>query len=148
MSLEIAFAPLVLEPKQFNAGDTIRVTFTFKYTVGVDATITLRAVPYQYRLGILDRIGASAGTKELRLASASDAVVQESIDFTLSGISSGTYGLLVEVPGTTYGAKSDDVLIVAGTTDMFTAMMPMLMMVMMLGMVMPMMQGMGGEEME
>jgi len=103
-------------------------------------------VPYHYLLGILDRIGSSAGTKELRLASASDEVVQESIDFTLTGISAGTYGLLVEVPGTTYGAKADGVLIVAGAPDMFSAMMPMLMMLMMLGMVMPMMQGIGGEE--
>ena len=138
MTLQIAFAPLALEPKQFTVGDTIRVTFTFKYTVGVDTTITLQAVPYQYRLGILDRIGASAGRKELRLARATDEVAQESIDFTLTGISSGTYGLLVEVLGTTYGAKVDDVLVVAGAPDMFSSMMPMLMMLMMLGMVMPM----------
>lgn len=148
MTLEIAFAPLALEPKEFTVGDTIRVTFTFKYTVGVDATITLRAVPYQYRLGILDRIGASAGTKELRLASASDEIAQESIDFALTGINSGTYGLLVEVLGTNYGAKADAVLIVAGAPDMFSSMMPMLMMLMMMGMIMPMMQGMGGEETE
>ncbi len=148
MTLQIAFAPLELEPKEFTAGDTIRVTFTFKYTVGVDVTITLQAVPYQYRLGILDRIGASADTKELRLASASDETVQESIDFTLAGISSGTYGLMVEVLGTNYGAKADGILIVAGTPDMFSSMMPMLMMLMMLGMVMPMMQGMGEEEIE
>jgi hypothetical protein len=68
MALEIAFAPLELAPKQFTVGDTIRVTFTFMYMVGEDTTITFQAVPYQYRLGILDRIGASAGTKELRLA--------------------------------------------------------------------------------
>ncbi len=148
MTLEIAFAPLALEPKQFTVGDTVRVTFTFKYTVGVDTTLTLQAVPYQYRLGILNRIGTSAGTKEFRLASASDETAQESIDFTLTGISSGTYGLLVEVLGTNYGAKADGVLIVAGTPDMFSAMMPMLMMLMMMGMIMPMMQGMGGEETE
>ena len=147
MTLQIAFAPLALEPKQFAVGDTIRVTFTFKYAVGEDTTITLQAVPYRYLLGILDRIGASAGTKELRLAKASEPKdVQESIEFTLKGISSGTYGLLVEVPGTTYGAKADGVLVVAGAPDPWTGMMGMMMMLMMLGMVVPMAtEGMAGE---
>jgi hypothetical protein len=149
MALEIAFAPLELAPKQFTVGDTIRVTFTFMYMVGEDTTITFQAVPYQYRLGILDRIGASAGTKELRLATATDPQeVQESVDFTLTGISAGTYGLLVEIPGTNYGAKIDGVLVVAGAPDVFSAMMPMLMMVMMLGMVMPMVTQSTAEEEE
>ena len=141
MDLEIVFAPLELEPRQFVVGDTIRVTFAFKYTVGADTTITIQAVPYQYRLGILDRIGSSAGHKELRLARASEPVeVQESVDFTLQEIAPGTYGLLVEVPGTTYGAKADDVLIVTEAPSPWTGMMGMMAMVMMLGMVAPMVE--------
>ena len=147
MVLQMAFTPLELTPKQFAVGDTIRVTFTFKYAVGADTAITIQAVPYQYRLGILDRIGASAGHKEVRLAKATEPEeVQESIDFTLRDIAAGTYGLLVEVPGTTYGAKADDVLIVTEAPSLWTGMFGMLMMLMMLGMMMPMLQGMGGEE--
>ena len=147
MVLQIAFTPLELAPKQFTVGDTIRVTFTFKYAVGADTAITIQAVPYQYRLGILDRIGASAGHKEITLAKATESVeLQESIDFTLRDIAAGTYGLLVEVPGTTYGARADDVLIVTEAPSLWTGMFGMLMMLMMLGMMMPMLQGMGGEE--
>lgn len=141
--LDIVFAPMALEPKQFTVGDTIRVTFSFKYTVDADITITLRAVPYQYVLGILDRIGASAGTKELRLSKATDRELQETIDFTLVGITSGTYGLLVEVLTPNYSVRADGVLIVAGAPSTLDAMLPMLMMLMMLGMVgmmMPMLQ--------
>lgn len=139
MTLQIAFAPLELAPKQFAVGDTIRVTFAFKYTVGADTTITIQAVPYQYRLGILDRIGASAGHKEVSLQKSTDPQeLQESVDFTLRNITPGTYGLLVEVPGTTYGAKADDVLIVSEAPSPWTGMFGMMMMLMMLGMVVPM----------
>jgi hypothetical protein len=149
MALDIAFAPMALEPKQFNVGDTIRVTFTFRYVVGQATAITLQAVPYRYFMGILDRIGASAGRKELTLAgSAEPQEVQESIDFTLAGIDSGTYGLLVEVMDTNFNARADGVLIVAGAANPFTAMMGPVMMLMMMGMVVPMItEGMGEEEM-
>jgi hypothetical protein len=152
MDLQIGFAPLELAPKQFDVGDTIRVTFSFKYVVAQDTTVTLRAGPYNYILGILNRANASLGSKEVILAkSAEPKEVDESIDFVLQGINAGSYGLIVEIPGTTYSTKADGVIVVAGAAGMgsiFSAIMPMLMMFMMLGMVMPMIQGMGGEEAE
>ena len=69
---------------------------------------------------------------------------------SLGGIDNGTYGLRVWVEGTNAVAEQDSVIIVSGNTsgsgDIFTSMMPMLMMVMMLGMIMPMTQQMGVEE--
>lgn len=143
--LNVAFSPMVLEPKQFSVGDTIRVTVSFQYTVAQNTTVTLQAVPYQYKLGFLDRIGASAGKKEVSLmAAATPRTVQESIDFTLKDISAGTYGLLVEVPDTGDQVKQDGLIIVVGAFGIMD-MIPMLMMVMMLGMVMPMLEGEGME---
>jgi len=138
MDLKIVFDPLELEAKQFAVGDTVRVTFAFKYTVGADITIGIEAMPYHYIGPILDRIGASAGRKEVRLARATEPVeVQESIDFTLQGIDPGAYGLLVEIPGTNYRASADDVLIISAAPSPWTAMMGMMGMMMMLGMMMP-----------
>ena len=65
---------------------------------------------------------------------------------SLGGIDNGTYGLRVWIEDTNAVADQDNVLIVSGNTgsgDMFTSMMPMLMMVMMMGMIMPMTQQMG-----
>ncbi len=46
MALDIVLAPLALEQKTFNVGDTVRVTVSFKYTVGVNKTVKLSAGPY------------------------------------------------------------------------------------------------------
>ncbi len=57
----------------------------------------------------------------------------------------------VWIEGTSIVTDAQDVIIVTGNTsgggtDMFSAMMPMLMMVMMLGMIGPLTQGMGQED--
>ena len=80
---------------------------------------------------------------------------------SLGGIENGTYGLVVwlrsgnstadpwTLPSPLARAEQDNVLVVSGNssggiTDIFSSMMPMLMLVMMLGMVGPMLSG--GEE--
>lgn len=138
MDLQVLFTSLELEPKEFIVGDTIRVTVSFQYTIGTPTTIVLQAVPYQYIMGILDRIGASAGQTELLLAAATiPKDVTTTIDFTLTNISSGTYGLLVEILGTTYYVKADSVLIIAGAPPA-PNWISMMMMLMMMGMVVSM----------
>ena len=46
----ITLAPLALEPTTFNVGDTVRVSASFKYTVGVNKTVKLFAGPYYTNL--------------------------------------------------------------------------------------------------
>jgi len=146
MTLDIAFSPLALEPKTFNIGDTIRVTASFLYTVGADTSVTVQAGPYQYKLGILDRIGSCFGSTEVSLPKATTPTEKQfTIDFILlpsaqGGIKDGTYGLIVEIPGTDFNAKQDGVLVVTGNPASIWDMIPMLVMVMMLGMIMPMME--------
>jgi len=149
---------MALSVKEFNAGDTVRVTVSFSYTVGINTTVRLLAGPYYTNIFGKHLVDSCVGRADISLAAASTPTQQSAdIDFTLvpkslGGIENGTYGLRVWVDGTNAGAEQDSVIVVSGNTsgggDMFSSMMPMLMMVMMLGMVMPMTQqmGAGGEE--
>jgi hypothetical protein len=144
MTLDIVFRPLALEPKTFSVGDTVRVTASFQYTVGKDTSVTVQAGPYHYIAGILDRIGASFGSTEVSLPKAlTPTEKQFTIDFKLSEIDAGTYGLLVEIPGTDINVKQDDVLIIAAAPSIWGMIGPLLvlgLMVAMMSMMAPMMK--------
>ena len=152
--LDMVLAPMALSVKEFNAGDTVRVTVSFSYTVGINTTVRLLAGPYYTNIFGKHLVDSCVGRADISLAAASTPTQQSAdVDFTLipkalGGIDNGTYGLRVWVEGTNAVAEQDSVIIVSGNTsssggDMFSSMMPMLMMVMMLGMIMPMTQQMG-----
>ena len=151
--LDIAFAPMALEPETFNVGEKVRVTVSFKYVVGVNTTVKLLAGPYYTNILGKPLVSTCVGQAEIQLpASSTPADGTGTVDFiliakSLGGIDNGTYGLRVWIEDTNAVAEQDDVIIVAGNpgnTDIFSSMMPMIMMLMMMGMVMPMLQGMGG----
>ncbi len=158
MVLDIVLAPMALTSKTFNVGETVRVTVSFNYAVGVNTTVRLLAGPYYTNIFGKHLVDACVGRADVALPAVSTPTPQSAdVDFmlvpkSLGGIDNGTYGLRVWVEGTNAVAEQDSVIIVSGNTsgggDMFSSMMPMLMMVMMLGMVMPMTQqmGTGGEE--
>ncbi len=150
--LDIALAPMALTPGTFSVGDTIRVTVSFKYTVGVNTTVRLLAGPYSTNIFGKHMVDPCVGRADISLTAISTPTPQTAdVDFLLipkaqGGIDNGTYGLRVWIEGTNAVAEQDNVIIVSGNqTGGFdlSGMMPMLMMVMMLGMVMPMVQGMG-----
>ena len=153
MVLDMVLAPLALEPQTFNVGDTVRVTVSFKYVVGINTTVKMYAGPYYTNIFGKHMVTPCVGEAEVSLMAASTPTPQTaSVDFILipkanGGIDNGTYGLRVWIEGTNAVAEQDNVIIVSGNpggvTDMFSAMMPMLMMFLMIGMVMPMIQGMG-----
>jgi len=151
--LDIAFAPMSLVPVTFNAGDTIRVTVSFRYAVGVNTTVTLFAGPYSTNLLGKHMVDSCVGQADVSLpASSTPADGSSSVDFMLipksqGGIDNGTYGLRVWIQDTNALAEQDNLIIVAGNSsggDMLSSMMPMLMMVMMMAMIMPMTQQMAG----
>ncbi len=156
--LDLVLTPMALSAREFNAGDTVRVTVSFSYTVGINTTVRLLAGPYYTNIFGKHLVDSCVGQADVPIPTASTPTSQPAdIDFTLvpkslGGIDNGTYGLRVWVDGTNALAEQDSVIIVSGNTsgggDMFSSMMPMLMMVMMLGMIMPMTQqmGTGGEE--
>ena len=152
MVLDIVLAPMALEQKTFNVGDTVRVTVSFKYTVGVNKTVRLLAGPYYTNLFGKHLIDQCVGDADVALVPASTPAVQTAtVDFILipkatGGIENGTYGLRVWIEDTNALAEQDNVVIVTGnpgSSDMFSSMMPMIMMLMMMGMIMPMTQQMG-----
>lgn len=149
MVLDITLEPMALEQKTFNVGDTVRVTVSFKYTVGVNKTVKLSAGPYYSNVFGKHLVASCVGDADVQLVPASSPATQSAtVDFTLipkanNGIDNGTYGLRVWVEDTNAVAEQDDVIVVTGnpgSTDMFSSMMPMIMMLMMMGMVMPMVQ--------
>jgi hypothetical protein len=151
----ITLAPLALEQTTFNVGDTVRVTVSFNYTVGVNKTVKLLAGPYYSNLLGKHLVSSCVGDADVALVPSSTPAAQTAtVDLILipkasGGIENGTYGLRVWIEGTNALAEQDDVIIVTGnpggSTDMFSSMMPMIMMMMMMGMIMPMTQQMGGE---
>ncbi len=157
--LDIVLRPMALTAKEFNAGDTVRVTVSFSYTVGINTSVRLLAGPYYTNIFGRHLVDSCVGRADVSLPAASTPAQESTdIDFTLvpkslGGIDNGTYGLRVWIEGSNALAEQDSVIIVSGNTsssggDIFSSMMPMLMMVMMLGMIMPMTQqmGAGGEE--
>jgi hypothetical protein len=167
MTLNMGFAPMALSATTFNAGDKVRVTVDFKYTVEADATVHLYAAPYYTNILGKHLVDSCVGRSDVTLpATATPLDKTATVDFTLvpkaqSGIEDGTYGLAVwvrtsvstsdpwSIPRPPAVDNQDSVLLVSGNSsggigDTLTSIMPMLMMVMMMGMIMPMMQGMGG----
>lgn len=154
--LDIAFAPMALTPKTFNAGDKVRVTVSFKYVAGVNKYVKVFAGPFYTNVFGKHMVDQCVGQADLSLTAASAPTDgSATVDFvlipkSLGGIENGTYGLRVWVEGTNAIAEQDSLIIVtgnAGSGDMFTSMMPILMMVMMMGVMMPLVKGMGeGDE--
>ncbi|MEQ4489563.1 MAG: hypothetical protein AAC990_04255 [Dehalococcoides mccartyi] len=152
MVLDIVLAPMALEQKTFNVGDTVRVTVSFKYTVGVNKTVRMLAGPYYTNLFGKHLVDQCVGDADVALVPASTPASQTAtVDFILipkatGGIENGTYGLRVWIEDTNALAEQDNVVIVTGnlgSSDMFSSIMPMIMMLMMMGMIMPMTQQMG-----
>ena len=153
--LDIVLAPMALDQKTFPAGSTVRVTVTFSYTAGIGAVVKLLAGPYYTNIFGKHMVDPCVGVADVSLIATSTPTDKTAtVDFVLipkasGGIENGTYGLRVWLDGTNADNAQDNVIIVtgnpAGATDAFSSMMPMLMMVMMLGMVMPMIQQGGAD---
>jgi hypothetical protein len=153
--LDLVLAPLALVPKEFNVGETVRVTVSFKYVVGVNTAVKMFAGPYYTNIFGKHMVSPCVGQTDVSLSAATVPSPQTTeVDFILipkaqGGIENGTYGLRVWVEGTSALAEQDNVIIVSGNPggggglDMLSSMMPMVMVLMMMGMVMPMVQQMG-----
>jgi hypothetical protein len=120
--------------------------------------VKIYAGPYYTNIFGRHLVDPCVGEADVPLIAASTPTDETAtVDFILTpkangGIDNGTYGLRVWVEGTNADVAQDNVLIIsgnpAGAGDTLSAMMPMLMMLMMMGMVLPMMQGATGESEE
>jgi len=142
MLVETSLADLAAgEQVQLGPGDTLRVSCSFKYTVAQAITVTLWAA-----LGI--GLGRDIESfKEISLeATLTSKTWEGDIDIPIptSGKNNGAYWLQVEVKGydlgRNAGQKIEGAVVISGMGAGITDMLPMLIMVMMMGMVMPMME--------
>ena len=135
------------EQVQLSVGDTLRVTVGFKYTVAEKTMVTLQACPYQRVLGVLDRIGGSCGQANIELErAATPKLTEAAVDMLIvpeaqGGVEDGTYGLIVEILGTDAETHIDDILVISGNPPSPFEMIPSLIMVMMMGMMIDVMEG-------
>ncbi len=147
MVLDMILAPLALAPKTFNVGDKVRVTVAFKYTAGVNTTVKMYAGPYYTNISGKHMVDPCVGEADVSLIAASTPADKTAmVDFILipkakGGIENGTYGLRVWIEGTDAVADADGVLIVTGNAGGgILDILPLMMVVMMMGMIMPMME--------
>ncbi len=127
--LNIVFAPMSLAAKTFNAGDKIKVTVSFVYTVSVGTKITISACPYYISAGLRPLVSSCVGSTDVQLvATASPTPMTVDIILTLvpkaqGGIENGTYGLIVWVGSPSINdfslmfaskAYQDNIIIVTG----------------------------------
>ena len=142
MLVETSLAALAAgEQVQLGPGDTLRVSCNFKYTVAQAITVTLWA-----SLGI--GLGRDIESfKEVSLEATLTSKTWEGyidIPIPTSGKNNGTYWLQAEIKGydlgKNTGQKIEGAVVISGMGGGITDMLPMLIMVMMMGMVMPMME--------
>ena len=95
--LDIALAPMSLAPQTFNAGDTVRVTVSFKYVVGVNTTVKMFAGPYTTNIFGRHMVDTCVGQADISLIAVSTPTPQTAdVNFILvpkanGGIDNGTY---------------------------------------------------------
>jgi hypothetical protein len=133
------------QPLQIPAGQTLRVFLSFNYKVAEMTSVPIWASLYQYTLGILNRV-ATAQTKTTITLDTAIAwqTYQGQIDIAIgSGVKPGVYGLIVESPGFKDAeARLDNCIEVTAAPGMTDWIGPMITIAMM-GMMVPMMTGMG-----
>jgi hypothetical protein len=132
------------QPLPISVGETIKVFYAFKYKIPEQSSVRVWASLYRYTAGILNRSGDAQTKSTITLAKSTEwTPYQGQIDITVGSINAGLWGLIVELPD--YGgmeAKIDDCIEVAAAPNIIEQILPILIMVMMMGMIMPMM----GEE--
>jgi hypothetical protein len=130
------------QPLPISVGETIKVSYAFKYMMPEQSSVRIWASLYRYTAGILDRSGNAQTKSTITLAKSTEwTPYQGQIDITVGSIDAGLWGLIVELPD--YGgmeAKIDDCIEVAAAPNILSQIMPIMIMVMMMGMVVPMME--------
>jgi len=121
-------------------GDTLRVVVSFKYTVAANTTALLRAAPYAYTLGVLDRVNSCVAEVDVDLPAATTPTAKEAtVDIYIlskadGGPTDGTYGLIAEFPGYDLEEHIDNAIIIEGNKDNWSELLGTVMMIMMMGM--------------
>ena len=132
------------QPLQLQAGQKLRVFFSFSYKLAGQAEAPLWASLYQRTLGIVNRVEKAQTKGTLTLEQAADwQQFNGQVDISIgSDVNAGLYGLIVEMPGFDKAeALIDDCIEITGAPGMTEWIGPLMMMAMM-GMIAQMTSGM------
>ena len=128
------------QPLPISVGETIKVFYAFSYRMPEKTTVRIWASLYNYTLGVLNRQEKAQTKQTITLGEALEWKPYEGeIDIEVGEISSGTYGLICELPDFDAEHHIDDCIEVAAAPGILDI-LPLLMAVMMMGMIMPMME--------
>lgn len=132
------------QPLPINVGESLKVFYAFKYKLPETSGIRIWASLYRYTAGILDRSSQAQTKQTITLEQALEQKdYEDEIDITVGQVSSGTYGLVCELPDYKVEHHIDDCIEVAGVTSIWEMIGPLLglgLMVGMVGMMAPMME--------
>ena len=132
------------QPLLIQAGQALRVFFSFSYKVAETTTIPIWASLYQRVAGIVNRVEAAQTKTTITLDKAiAWQTYQGQIDITIgSGVKAGVYGLIVELPGfADADERIDDSIEVAAAPGVMDWMGPLVMLAV-VGMMAQMTEGM------
>ncbi|MFC1910558.1 hypothetical protein ACFLXC_04660 [Chloroflexota bacterium] len=132
------------QPLPVQAGQTLRVIFSFSYKLADEASVPLWASLYQKTLGIVNRVEKAQTKGTIILDKSLDwTAYQGQVDIVVGeDVGSGLYGLIVEMPGFENAeARIDDCIEVTGAPGMTEWLGPLMMLAVM-GMMAQMMSGM------
>lgn len=132
------------QPLPIEAGETIRVFFTFRGRVPQETEVRVWASLYQYVLGILNR-EEKAQTKATTILEGTVEFVdyERAADIVIGDIGSGLYGIIIELKDYDVSDRIDDCLEVAKVPsiwDMLPSLIGIGLMVFMMSMITPMMK--------
>ena len=146
MLVQTSLAALAAGEKvQLGLGDTLRVSYTFNYKVAETTGVEIWAALYNYSPGYFDRKEA-AQTKEIidLEATLTYRPYEGEIDIVIGDVSSGTYGLICELPKCKdVEQRIDDCIEVSAPAGVFEMIGPLLVLGLMAGlmsMMAPMME--------
>ncbi len=132
------------QPLPIQAGQTLRVFFSFRYKVADTVTVPIWASLYQKVVGVVNRVELAQTKGTITLDATTDwQTYQGQIDIAISSeVQPGVYGLIVELPGFDDAKEQiDNCIEVTGAPGMMEWIGP-LMMIAMMGMMVQMMTGM------
>lgn len=132
---------------KIQAGQTLRVSYSFSYKVTNQVSVPLWASLYARTAGILNRIGQAQAKTLITLEPSFDwQTYQGQVDIAVgTGVGAGTYGLIVELPGFRDAeAKLENVIEVTPAPGLVDMIAPLLA-IAVLGMAARMTTGMTGE---
>jgi len=129
------------QPLQIQAGQTLRVFFSFSYKVAETTTIPIWASLFQRIAGMVNRVEAAQTKTTITLDTAiAWQTCQGYVDIAIgSGVKAGLYGLIVELPGFEEAEESIDECIEVTAAPGMTEWVGPLIMIAMMGMMAPMM---------